>query len=148
MCRRLGCNIEVASSCCTGYGSTHCFSRRCSCIRPVAEEPRATPQLHSTSIDLVLASRGLAIRNVVVHDGLSCACPEGCCCPALNSDHRLITFHIALTPTSVEDVAQFWPVVRDWRPVVRALRVRRLDWSEKILNLFFYTDLFPAAWGA
>ena len=88
-----------------------------------------------SSIDLVLASRGLAIRNVVVHDGLSCACPEGCCCPALNSDHKLITFQIALTPTSVEDVAQCWPVVRDWRPVVRALRVRLLDWSEKILNL-------------
>ena len=87
-----------------------------------------------SSIDLVLVSRRLAIRNVVVHDGSSCACPESCCCPVLGSDHKLITFQIALTPTSVEDVVPCWSVVRDWRPVVRDMRVRLLTWSEKVMN--------------
>ena len=73
VCRRLGCNIEVASSCCTGYCSTHCFSRRCSCIRPVAEESRATPQLHSTRM-----CRRRDCQNEVGQDCTSNYCPQHC----------------------------------------------------------------------
>ena len=43
-----------------------------------------------SSTDLVLASRDLVIRNMVVHDGHSCACPTASCFPFLGSDHKLI----------------------------------------------------------
>ena len=68
-----------------------------------------------------------------------CACPDSCCCPVLGSNHKLLTlhnFHIAHMPASTEDVPPCWPVVRDWRPVVRAFRGSVSDWSAKFLNHF------------
>ena len=67
-----------------------------------------------SSIDLVLASRDLPIRNLVVHDGSTCACSPNTCCPASGSDHKLITFQ-TLLPSPTEDTASpRWPRVRNW----------------------------------
>ena len=52
-----------------------------------------------SSIDLVIAFRSLSIRNIVVHDGASCACLQGSC-SVLGSDHRLIIFQIPIVPAT------------------------------------------------
>ena len=89
----------------------------------------------SSSIDLVIASRSLSVRNIVVHDGASCACPHGSCFPVLESDHRLITFQIAIVPATASEPVPSWPVVRDWRPFVRELRPCLLHWTQKIMRI-------------
>ena len=54
----------------------------------VIHNPFGVPTHRSgSSIDLVLASRDLPIRNLVVHDGSTCACSPNTCCPALGSHH-------------------------------------------------------------
>ena len=64
----------------------------------IANLPGVPTHRSGSSIDLVLASRDLVIRSMVVHDGHSCACPTASCFPFLGSDHKLITFEILLEP--------------------------------------------------
>ena len=98
--------------------------------------PVGVPTYRSgSSIDLVIASRSLSIRNIVVHHGASCACPQGFCFPVLGSDHRLITFQIAIVPATAGEPVPSWPVVRDWQPFVRELRPRLLHWTQTIMRI-------------
>ena len=79
----------------------------------IANPPGVPTHRSGSSIDLVLASRDLVVRNMVVHDGHSCACPTASCFPFLGSDHKLITFEILLEPCGTEATAPCWPRVRD-----------------------------------
>ena len=101
----------------------------------VIKDPPGVPTHRSGSaIDLVLASQDLNVRNLIVHDGHSCGCPSDSCYPHRGSDHKLITFQIVLPPFTPDTASPAWPRVRDWRPVVRALRPRLTDWSAKVSN--------------
>ena len=71
----------------------------------IANPPGVPTHRSGSSIDLVLASRVLVIRNMVVHDGHSCG---------------------------TEATAPCWPRVRDWRALVQALRPQLLSWSAKV----------------
>ena len=112
----------------------------------VIHNPLGVPTHRSgSSIDLVLASRDLPIRNLVVHDGSTCACSPNTCCPALGSDHRLITFQIALSSTVTDDSASpRWPRVCNWLPIVQALRPRLLAWTAKLSELHRDANTFSS----
>ena len=71
----------------------------------IANPPGVPTHRAGSSIDLVLASRDLVIRNMVVHDGHSCACPTASCFPFLGGDHKLITFEVLLEPCGTEATA-------------------------------------------
>ena len=95
---------------------------------------RVSTHRSGSSIDLVLASRSLDVRKVVVHDGYSCGCPSTCCHPALGSDHQLITFDVMVKPAVVSKVPR-WPRVRDWPAVLRAMRPDLLRWASRVVRL-------------
>ena len=84
-----------------------------------------------SSIDLVLASRSLAVKNVLVHDRASCGCWPPCCHPSLGSDHHLITFDVMVKPDVLSNVPR-WPKVRDWATLIRSLRPELVAWAAKI----------------
>ena len=98
-----------------------------------------------SQLRVLIASRDLPIRNLVVHDGSTCACSPNACCPALGSDHRLITFQIALSSTVADDTASpRWPRVRNWLPIVQALRPRLLAWTAKLSELHRDANTFSS----
>mgnify|MGYP001813211159 CR=1 FL=1 len=102
----------------------------------VIANPAGIPTHRSGScIDLVLASSGLAVHDLVVHDGATCGCSTGSCCPVLGSDHRLLTFRVALCQSSTDQTLPRWPVVRDWCPIVQSVGSQLSEWTAKLLRL-------------
>ena len=71
------------------------------------------------ALDLVIASEGLLAAPPEVHNGFDCNCPNrSWCCPALNSDHFLISVPLVIPPqnpasnSSEDHVSR--PFVSDW----------------------------------
>ena len=89
----------------------------------------AVPSLMWYSLRRILLS---TVRNLIEPYCARCGCPSDSCYPLLGSDHKLITFQIVLPLSALDAASPAWPGVRDWRPVVRALRPRLTDWSTKV----------------
>ena len=101
----------------------------------IANPPRVSTHRSGSCIDIVLVSRPLDVVDIVVHDGGTCGCQRDSCHPIVGSDHKLITFKIAVPPEADDVVPKPWPRVRNWHSVVQDLQPQLLQWASKLLNL-------------
>ena len=101
----------------------------------IANPPRVSTHRSGSCIDIVLVSRPLDVVDIVVHDGDTCGCQRDSCHPIVGSDHKLITFKIAVPPEADDVVPKPWPRVRNWHSVVQDLHPQLLQWASKVLNL-------------
>ena len=89
------------------------------------------------ALDIILASPGLINGNTQVHNGSGCACANtDFCCPALGSDHFLITASVwcrsdvGATPAPRDS----WPYIRDWHEHLSNLEAPIGRWHRRILS--------------
>ena len=101
----------------------------------ISNPPGVSTHRSGSCIDVVLTSHALCIENFLVHDGDTCGCQQDSCHPAVGSDHKLITFRIAVSDAPTPSTQQPWPTVRNWHPVIRSLRPALLQWASKLLRL-------------
>ena len=102
----------------------------------VCNAPGVATHICNHVLDLVLSSRPSMISDLVVHNGLHCCLHQPACCPALCSDHYLLTFSLTKTVSPVPvPVALAWPRVDDWSPVLFSMRPWLLQWSSAVRDL-------------
>ena len=104
----------------------------------IANPPNQATHGAGAALDIVLASPGLIDGEFQVHNGSGCLCINtDTCCPALGSDHFLLTAPVFCGSDLHDAPLQnySWPYVRDWQAHLSRLETPIRRWHDRVLNV-------------
>ena len=106
----------------------------------IANQRDSATHRAGAALDLVITSHGLLAAPPEVHNGQHCRCADTrLCCPALNSDHYLITAQLATTCRGSDCLhtrgLACWPHVSDWTTHLRTRAEAIGTWHQKVRHM-------------